>query len=202
MLEDFQSFIKSRVYSDIYPEPPSELHSSITTRMIELCEKKWINESFQDKTILDLGCGQGFSMELFLVKGGKPTGVTLGEDFLVCKKKGLNVLEVDLHELKFAPNSFRFIWCRHVLEHSLFPLFTLFQLHQFLTPTGFIYIEVPAPDTCAKHEFNPNHYSCFSKRGWLSLFSKVGFEVRQADDINFNLSIGPDKYFYFLLQKL
>jgi SAM-dependent methyltransferase len=191
-------FIHERIREDIYPESPSPLHTQITQQMIskltQLIELK-------GKRILDCGCGQGVALELFRELGASPIGTTFGEDYQICKANGFEVYEMDQSFLDFAPSSFDMIWCRHALEHSLFPLFTLRGFYEVLKPGGILYLEMPAPDTAARHETNQNHYSCFTKNTWLSLIQRSKYQVLEQLDIRFKIPAGDDLYHCFILKK-
>jgi len=125
----------------------------------------------------------------------------LGEDVAICRSKGLNVLPMDQSFLEFADESFDLLWCRHVLEHSIFPLFTLSEYKRLVKRGGHVYVEVPAPDTSCAHQLNPNHYSVFGQSMWLRLFERAGFSVLRAVAINFSVTMGPDAYWSFLLAR-
>jgi len=128
-------------------------------------------------------------------------GITLGPDAEICRGKGLNVLEMDLSFLDFADGAFDMVWCRHALEHSVFPFFTLSEMHRVLKPGGLLYVEVPAPDTACGHQRNPNHYSVLGKSMWLELIRRVGFGPTTGLDIGFTTGMGPDTYWAFIQQK-
>lgn len=184
---------------DIYPEPPSEPHVTITRETIgNFLKNKHIKAG--DK-VLDVGCGQGGALELFRQNGLEAIGITLGPDIEVCRQKGLDVIEMDMAFLDFADAEFDFIWCRHALEHSVFPLFTLTELHRLLRAGGRIYVEVPAPDTVCHHEQNPNHYSVLGKSMWVSLFRKARFDILLHGNLDFESPSGPDTYWAFLLRR-
>ena len=140
-------------------------------------------------------------MAEFKKRGIAAQGITLGGDVAVCRDQGFDVTEMDMSDLDFEDGSFDFIWCRHALEHSIFPMFTLSEFNRLLTAGGGVYVEVPAPETTAKHESNPNHYSVMGKTMWQHLFTRAGFEQVWANDINIPLAIGPDVYWGFLLKR-
>ena len=100
----------------------------------------------------------------------------------------------------FADESFDLIWCRHCLEHSIFPYFTLAQFHRVLKPAGLLYIEVPASDTRA-HQTNANHYCLFGKSMWSELLRRSGFNVLEITDISFTVTAGSDVYWAFVSRK-
>ena len=198
-LERLENFLK-QLTGDVYPEPPGEPHLSITAQTVDyLIDKAHIKPG---ETVLDVGCGQGLALEHFKKHGLKATGIALGEDVKICVEKGYDAREMDLSFFDFPEQSFDFIWCRHSLEHSVFPLFTLTELHRMLRSGGRIYVEVPAPDTVCQHELNQNHYSVMGKTMWLSLFQRANLEFVFSRDIDFNVPAGPDQYWAFFLQKI
>ncbi len=184
---------------DVYPEPLAEPHNSITRKMVS--KLLTLDDVRPGDKVLDVGCGQGLALELFKEAGLNPTGIALGEDYRVCKTKGLNVYEMDQSFLEFEDGEFDIVWCRHSIEHSIFPLFTLSEFHRVLKEAGLLYIEVPAPDTSCHHERNQNHYSVLGKSMWVSLFNKLNFETVYSFDINFQVPAGPDMYWSFLLRR-
>jgi len=111
---------------------------------------------------------------------------------------------MDQSFLEFAENYFDFVWCRHCLEHSIFPYFTLLEIARVIKPEGYLYIEyieVPAPDTSCKHQTNKNHYSVLGKSMWLDLIKRSGLEILQILDIQFNVPAGPDIYWAMIQKK-
>jgi SAM-dependent methyltransferase len=197
--ERLDRFIKKRIAEDVYPEPPDWFHTKITKEMIDRLNQVY---PLLGKKVLDCGCGQGPALEIFRDLGATPIGTTFGEDYQECKNKGFEVYEMDQSFLDFEKETFDLVWCRHALEHSLMPLFTLSGFYDVLKRGGWLYVEVPAPDTSCKHEENKNHYSCFSKNAWLSLFQRSGFDLLNSMDIDFKtVSGGTDTYHAFFLRK-
>lgn len=191
-------FIEERIREDIYPELPSKLHSDITEKMVQRLSS-FVN--LRGAKVLDCGCGQGVALEQFENLGANSVGTTFGEDCRVCREKGFEVYEMDQSFLDFPQNTFDVLWCRHALEHSLFPLFTLRGFRDVLKPEGIMYLEMPAPDTACMHETNQNHYSCFTKNAWISLIERSGFKIFDYNDIEFNVPAGPDRYYSFFCKK-
>lgn len=196
-LENFLQKIKG----ETYPEPPSPLHSTISHDMLTKCLNDFKLPS--EARILDIGCGQGVALELFTKNSFKPVGITLNsEDVRICRDKGYEVYEMDQSFLDFEDLTFDFVWCRHCIEHSIFPLFTLSEIYRVLKFGGYLYVEVPAPDTNCRHQDNPNHYSTLGQSLWLSLIKRSGFTVLDVLDLNFVVPAGPDIYWAIFLQKL
>jgi SAM-dependent methyltransferase len=199
-VERLERFL-GKIADETYPEPPSPLHSDLTKQMLgRLVEK---NSLARGAKVLDVGCGQGVALEQFAARGCDAVGITLNRvDVEECQRKGFRVLEMDQSFLDFPDGEFDLVWCRHCLEHSIFPYFTLTELARVLRPGGWLYIEVPAPDTACRHQSNRNHYSVLGKSMWADLITRSGFRIAEVLDIGFTVAAGPDTYWAFTQQKL
>ena len=165
------------------------------------------------KTVLDVGCANGFALKMFEADGFRPenvTGITCSEaDANEAWSRGVeNVALLDMHEVRdlladseYVENGFDLIWARHVVEHSPIPLFLLREFRAVMRPgTGLLYVEVPAPDTPCLHATNENHYSCFGREGWEGLFAKAGLATVDTWNFDVNVEPGLDHYFCWLLK--
>jgi len=190
--------IKLKFYNEylytahIYDEGESQFHKDLTTQVV----KHYIDplEIPKDAKILDLGCGPGFFIDEMKERGYTDVvGVTLSPgDIEICKNKGHEVKEYDLSFLPQADGyydeSVDFIFLRHALEHSPYPIFSLMEYNRILKQGGKIYIEVPAPDCQRQHEFNLNHYSIFGSAQLAALLMRAGFKIDVFNDWKFNLN--------------
>jgi len=189
-----------RIKLDTYPEAPTELHTDITGKMLDHLDAKGLLQP--GTRVLDIGCGQGVALERFAQRGLEALGITLNDsDIEACRAKGFDVQRMDQSFLDFPDASFDLLWCRHCLEHSIMPYFTLCEFNRVIAPGGYLYVEVPAPDTSCQHQLNPNHYSVFGKTMWASLMNRAGFVLQEAVDVSFTVGAGPDTYWSFILQK-
>lgn len=194
------SFI-DEIESETYPEAPTLIHDEITAQVLDaLMTEFGLPEGAR---ILDIGCGQGPALEIFKNKGyNSVVGITLNdEDIRVCSEEGYDVYKMDQSFLEFEDNSFDFVWARHVIEHSVFPYFTLTQFARVLTRGGSLYLEVPAPDTSCHHETNQNHYSVLGHSSWTSLLERCGFLINHEGYYKFPTPAGPDEYWGFICSK-
>jgi hypothetical protein len=93
------------------------------------------------------------------------------------------------------------------LEHSPYPLFTLFEFARVLRDQARVYVEVPAPDNerVMLGEYNPNHYSVLGENMWTSLFMKTGFDVISTEGYAIEIpQLGrtwKEKSYIFVIQK-
>lgn len=176
----------------IYAEGDSQFHKTLTGQVIE----QYITPLNlpKDSKILDLGCGPGYFLDTMKEQGYNDlTGVTLSpEDIKLCKDKGHTIKEYDLSFLPqkdgYYDESVDFLFLRHALEHSPYPIFSLMEYNRVLKQGGKIYIEVPAPDCERKHEWNINHYSILGEQQLAALLERTGFTINNFDNFEFDLS--------------
>lgn len=213
--------IKLKFYNEwlyaahIYDEGESNFHQQLTTKVV----KDYIDpiELKKDAKILDLGCGPGYFLDEMKERGYSDlTGVTLSPgDIKLCREKGHTIKEYDLSFLPqkdgYHDESVDFIFLRHALEHSPYPIFSLMEYNRVLKQFGKIYIEVPAPDSERKHEFNLNHYSILGATQLAALLDRTGFKIDLFNTMDFTLNVGkdengneiemPEKYFCIVATK-
>jgi ubiquinone/menaquinone biosynthesis C-methylase UbiE len=191
-LQRFEAFL-DRVKGETYPEPIRELHQMVTADMMKHLWDKYPPRP--GARVLDVGCGQGVALQHFRDRGLSATGITINsQDLKECAAKGFDVREMDQSFLDFEDASIDLVWCRHCIEHSIFPYFTMSEFSRVLKPGGMLFLEVPAPDTACHHERNLNHYSVLGKSMWGQLCARTGFDVLESLDIRFTVEAGPDIY--------
>jgi SAM-dependent methyltransferase len=177
----------------IYDEGDSQFHKELTTQVVTTYIDP-LNLP-KDAKILDLGCGPGYFLdEMKKREYTNVTGVTLSPgDIKICEDKGHIIKKYDLSFLPqkdgYHDESVDFIFLRHALEHSPYPIFSLMEYNRVLKQGGKIYIEVPAPNCERKHEWNLNHYSILGDQQLLALLNRTGFDVNILNAIEFDLGI-------------
>lgn len=193
--------VKLKLYNEwlytahIYDEGDSQLHSTLTEQVVT----NYIDPLNipKDAHILDLGCGPGYFLDQMKQREYTNVhGVTLSPgDIKTCEEKGHKIKKYDLSFLPqkdgYYDESVDFIFCRHALEHSPYPIFTLMEYNRILKQGGLIYIEVPAPNCERKHEFNLNHYSIFGETQLLALLHRTGFKIKNFNKLEFDLAMPP-----------
>jgi SAM-dependent methyltransferase len=177
----------------IYDEGDSPMHQNMTSQVV----KTYIDPLNLPKNtrILDLGCGPGYFLDEMKFRGYTDlTGVTLSPgDVDICEKKGHTIKKYDLTFLPqdkgYHDESVEFIFLRHALEHSPYPIFSLMEYNRVLKQGGKIYIEVPAPDCDRRHEYNLNHYSILGQNQLAALLHRTGFDINSFNVLEFDISM-------------
>lgn len=171
----------NRLYSDIYPQPCDEGHKDSTQRVIDY----WMSRMTTCKSVLDVGCGEGYAQDMFQRWGASYEGVALGEDVIVAQSLGRNVKRMDFSFLDYPDNSFDLIFARHSLEHSPMPLLTLFEWAR--VSRNWLGIVLPAPEW---YTFKGrNHYHVMVMEQIRNLLDVAGWKV-MWEKID---SLAPDK---------
>jgi SAM-dependent methyltransferase len=183
--------------SHLYDEGESELHKKITgevlTTYVEPLKLK------KDSRILDIGCGYGYFLDEMKSKGyTNLVGITLSEtNAKMARERGHAIKEYDPTFIPqsdgFIDESVDFIFLRHTLHHSPYPIFSLVEYNRLLKQGGQIYIEVPSPDCDRKHEFNTSIYSILGKTQLAALLMRTGFKIESFNEIEFTLTSKNEK---------
>jgi len=191
--------IKLKFYNEwlytahIYDEGDSQFHKDLTKQVVETYVDPL--ELPKDAKILDMGCGPGYFLDQMTERGyTNLEGVTLSPgDVKLCEEKGHTIKKYDLTFLPqkdgYYDESVDFIFLRHALEHSPYPIFTLMEYNRVLKQGSKMYIELPAPDCERKHEFNLNHYSILGANQWAALLTRTGFKIDKFDNFEFDLTM-------------
>jgi SAM-dependent methyltransferase len=191
--------IKLKFYNEwlytahIYDEGDSKFHQQLTKQVVETYVDPL--DLPKDAHILDLGSGPGYFLDEMKAREYTNThGVTLSPgDIAICEGKGHSIKKYDLSFLPqkdgYYDESVDFIFLRHALEHSPYPIFSLMEYNRVLKQGSKIYIEVPAPDGDRKHEYNLNHYSIFGHNQLAALLQRTGFDIDQFNNLEFDLNV-------------
>jgi cyclopropane fatty-acyl-phospholipid synthase-like methyltransferase len=200
--------------SHLYDEGETDLHKNLTAKVVE----SYFDPLNLDKksAILDVGCATGYFLDEAKSRGyDNVVGITLSEaNAAFCRSKGHTVKEWDPTFLPqadgFWDESVDFIFCRHYLQHSPYPIFSLVEYNRLLKLNGKMYVEVPAPDCDRRHEYNPNHYSVMGVAQLDALFARTGFKVDKFNELEFDVTVQKlddetttvkERYYCFVLTK-
>ena len=108
-------------------------------------QMKLIKKYKDGARLLDVGCGEGFflfnaSKAGYTTKGVEPSQ---GAAAYARKEFGLDVEAKHFEELRFPENHFDVVTLWQVLEHMLYPLMILKEVHRILKPGGMLVITTP-----------------------------------------------------------
>jgi len=127
--------------------------------------------------ILDIGAGCGSETSVLVKRGYRVTGITYGKDNVAYarEKYGLTLLEMDMHNLRFASGSFDGAFMVQTFEHTLSPWLFVLELRRVLRDGGRVFLDVPDPDDDAMLR-TIWHTSVLYPNQIKALFWKAGFK--------------------------
>lgn len=134
------------------------------------------------KNALEIGCGRG-ELLAELHKRTEALGLDLSHaNVEVCQKKGLRVVEGTILDVG-SMGEFNLIVLCHVLEHLTDPICALRKMRDWLSPDGYVYVEVPDATRHLDHltvpfqEFSPEHINHFSPLLLVRILQVAGLEA-------------------------
>lgn len=147
-------------------------------------------------TLLDIGCGEGFTLDYYHQKGWEVTGLDFSDYGL--KQYHAHLLDslikddiaTSIDNLITSETRFNLIWLDNVLEHVLDPLDLIHKCNQLLEKKGLLVIEVPndfsklqlklkSTNTIEREYWKcyPDHLSYFSSESLQNLLENSGFNT-------------------------
>jgi 2-polyprenyl-3-methyl-5-hydroxy-6-metoxy-1,4-benzoquinol methylase len=139
-------------------------------------------------TLLDIGCGTGWTTAYWMRQGFAVTGVepSISRIELATERFGFKIIRAYIEDLD-VNNKYDVIVLRHVIEHLEDPLSMLKKAMRFLSDNGKMFIVVPNIDCIGKHLFDihwdwvlPFHCNFFSVRSAQSLINNAGLKVERS----------------------
>ena len=127
--------------------PQAELHQLMAKEFWEYIPKDF-------SSILDVGCSDGYMVNIFQRTGKKAMGINdflYPTDQIYIEENNLNLREMDMHCLDFKNESFDAVWCRHTLEHSFAPIQALAEIYRVLKPGGYLFACLPPVPGVPEH---------------------------------------------------
>ena len=131
-------------------------------------------ELFDPKTVLDLGCGTGQSLDFFLECGIDVSGI---EGSSLAKSKARHPERIQLFDLNEELNlgkKFDLIWCVEVVEH-IQPNYVHNLMKTFSNHSDRIVLSAAPPGQGGEGHFNEQPASY-----WIDLFEQYGFSYDEA----------------------
>lgn len=153
-------------------------------------------EEGRGRTVLDVGCGQGYLGEILAARGYEVTGVE--RPGIVNRErfaKHVELVEADLDfGLPRLGATFDYVLLADVLEHLRDPENLLLDLRQVLSPGGRIVASLPNSGNLYfrlnvligripqdnKGLFDRTHLRFFTWRGWSDLLASAGYTIESS----------------------
>jgi 2-polyprenyl-3-methyl-5-hydroxy-6-metoxy-1,4-benzoquinol methylase len=184
-------------YRTSYPDAELEWFDIKTARVA--CAVSKVRETEAMGTLLDVGCGEGFSMSWFQRLGWSVKGLDYSRAGMTNMNPHLlDRLETgDIQKLiqeKIADNEkYDLLWLTNVLEHVIDPIALLSQLEKLVAPGGALVVTVPN-DASAWQEFLfegsmierrfwvaiPDHLSYFDASSLANVAQATGWHCAQV----------------------
>ena len=160
-----------------------------------VAERYLKSQSNKAKSMIDIGCGEGFALNHFhsigyLVKGldFSEAGVKNNHPHLLGNLKSGDLFESISEEI-LTENRYDLVWLQNVLEHVIDPVGLLKSLSKLLSRGGVAVITVPndfsktqhalLKEKCITDQFwvcPPDHISYFNNENLLTLIENTGWE--------------------------
>lgn len=154
-----------------------------------------------DLAILDIGCGDGHTIDLYK---RHPGVATYGVDFnlnalAVARANGHSVFEGAFETADLPRKKFDLVTATHVIEHVSDPHQFLLKVHEVLAPSGILWLETPNIGTVDAQWFRnkhwgayhfPRHWYFFSRKTLTKMAAQAGFEPVFIDFV-------PNAIFWF-----
>lgn len=138
-------------------------------------------------TLLDIGCGYGFFLDLARQRGWQVYGIEpCAHARAYAASKSIEVDSGDLFARAYRDETFDVVTLFYVLEHLPYPLKYLKEINRILKPGGFVLVRVPNTTPLVKFlkilgipnklYDTPSHLSDFSPRTITLALEKTGFK--------------------------
>jgi SAM-dependent methyltransferase len=148
------------------------------------------------RTVLDVGCGNGYLGALLAERGYAVTGIERTGGWTAPFPKSVHLIEADLeHGLPPLETAFDYVMCADILEHLRRPETMLRRLKTVVRPGGLLIASLPNSGNIyfrlnilagrfPQHDkglFDRTHVRFFTWTGWKNLFSEAGWEIQDVE---------------------
>ncbi|MBV6644243.1 MAG: class I SAM-dependent methyltransferase [Cyclobacteriaceae bacterium] len=157
-----------------------------------------LNDS-HGKSLLDIGCGEGFTMDHYHQKGWSVRGIDFSDfglkrhhPYLAGNLTAGNIFDT-INQLIEEQKKYDLVWLDNVLEHVIDPRQLVLLCHQLTQPKGVLVVEVPNDYSHLQStllnsekverkywEAYPDHLSYFSRESLVRLLSSNGWDTQKV----------------------
>lgn len=155
------------------------------------CSEFFRNAPVKEGRLLDIGCGEGYFMELTEARGYESVGIDINEQAVKTGKgRGLNVYCMTLDAFSSQPlkTNFDIVCFFHLIEHLENPYGFMKNVNGLLKDKGYIVFSVPNPERLGlvfgreTWDCPPHHLTSWNRRSLEVLLKANGFEVVSIKD--------------------
>lgn len=199
----FQSKIPTaKELRDLY-EPNDEYVYGVDSFISEVTIKRYHElldrfESFRlHNTILDVGCGVGYFLEVAKYRGWDVYGTEFSKKAIQkCTDKGIAMQQGQLDTSNYKLSSFDIVVSFEVLEHISDPNEDIGAISSLLRPGGIAYITTPNFNAASRKITGadwdkilyPDHLCYYTKRSISAMFKKHPFHPIKIETTGINIS--------------
>ena len=144
--------------------------------------------TYDFKTVIDIGAGDGFAAKAFCERGKNVTVTDLHPELLENLPNDVKVYKnLDVCDMSSIPSeSYDAVWCSHVIEHVMDTGRALSEIRRILKPNGIAFLTVPP----FEHRVLGGHVCPGWNIGILMYVLIVsGFDVINASFINYQSNV-------------
>lgn len=107
----------------------------------------WSPDELKSKTVLEVGCGAGRFTEVLLSAGATVCAIDFSNSVEVTQTNNIQhadrlcLAQADIYDIPFPPQSFDFVFCFGVLQHTPDPHRAFLNLTRYIAPGGKIAVD-------------------------------------------------------------
>ena len=205
-LSEFETIYPENYHAFDFSEQDFGLIYKIRSRLEAKRVLSWCAELPENALILDVGCGDGFHLNL-LKQYGKKSWALEGIDIdkravAMAEKSDLKIHAGTVESLNLPKNQYDFAFMIQTIEHVAHPEMVLSAVFEILKPGGKLVVVTDNTDSFDFRLFKrshwggyhfPRHWNLFNRKSLTKLVEKCGFEIAglttQVSPVNWVYSI-------------
>ncbi|HQU81678.1 MAG TPA: class I SAM-dependent methyltransferase [Pyrinomonadaceae bacterium] len=205
-ISEFETIYPSNYHAFDFSEKDFGIIYKIRSRLEANRVLSWCKDLPDNAKILDVGCGDGFHLNLLRKYGNKTwqlEGIDVDERAIrMAEKSGLKVHRGTVESLNLPPNSYDFAFMIQTIEHVAHPEKVLSAVFEILKRDAKLVIVTDNTDSLDFRFFKnaywggyhfPRHWNLFNRKSLTKLAEKCGFELAalttQVSPVNWVYSI-------------
>ena len=205
-ISEFETIYPANYHAFDFSEADFGIVHKIRSRLEARRVLSWCKDLPAGARILDVGCGDGFHLNLLKQYGEKSwrlEGIDIDRRAVeTAEKSGLKVHKGTVESLKLPENSYDFAFMIQTIEHVAHPEKVLAAVFEILKPGARLVVVTDNTDSVDFRLFKnsywggyhfPRHWNLFNRRSLTKLAAKCGFEMAglttQVSPVNWIYSI-------------